>query len=194
MKILLQWGIPDKENSRNALQLKSDNKGDSGNGLQLFQWWKSDKWKFRRVVASVPAMEIGSNQCQTSAMTKCKWKLQFLWEKKNLQPDSLRKFLLCQHQSPTKEMPFSNASISRPYLCDQLKKSKFGTSAVSRLASLLLPPWHFLTSSLNSTFRNHSVPAKVCFWWLSIMRFFPALTKSTFAFGDSHLYTFSCSY
>ena len=30
---------------------------------------------------SVPAMDIGSNQCQTSAMTKCKWKLQFHWEK-----------------------------------------------------------------------------------------------------------------
>ena len=29
---------------------------------------------------SVPAMDIGSNQCQTSAMTKCKWK-QFHWEK-----------------------------------------------------------------------------------------------------------------
>ena len=51
--------------------------------MLFFQWWKSDKWKFRRFVASaVPAMEIGNcNQCQTWAMTKCKWKLQFPPEK-----------------------------------------------------------------------------------------------------------------
>ena len=96
MKILLQWGILGKGNLRNVLQLKSDNKGDSGNGLQFFQWWKSDKWKFRQFVASVPAMEIGSNQCQTSANTKCKWKLQFLWEEKTF---GRTIFVICSKKS-----------------------------------------------------------------------------------------------
>ena len=50
---------------------------------------------------SVPAMDIGSNQCQTSAMTKCKWKLQFHWEKNNL---------LLEHSSKTRNH-IASASI-----------------------------------------------------------------------------------
>ena len=115
--------------------------GNSDDLLHLFQQWKS-----AAINARLQQWQSANENCNS-------------FERKNLQSDSLRKIELCQHQSPTKEMPFSYASSSWPYLCDQLNKSKFWTSVASRLASLLLPPWHFLTSSLNSTFRNHIVPA-----------------------------------